>query len=244
MALKFLNLDERQGLKEYRAIQRFKTIRYPHLATVTALWLLDEAGNVLDDVAVSSYDLPQPTGRDTLWPDPKAEPDHLPHRLIVATLLCDKNLMDRLAECQALGTAGIPVDELLRYMEEAAKAIDFLNTQRHDLGDGPVAIQHCDIKPANIMLTGGSVMICDFGVAAFSWQSARRRHGDQYGGIARLHVARVHPVQAQCGLGPVFAGGHLCGTSYRPPTLSKPDMDGRDRRPSCRQPRSLNLGAE
>ena len=98
---------------------------------------------------------------------PIFESDHVPHRLVVATLLCDKNLLDRLAECQAQGSAGIPVDELLRYMEEAAKAIDFLNALRHDLGDGPVAIQHCDIKPANIMLTGGSVMICDFGVAAF-----------------------------------------------------------------------------
>ncbi len=50
VALKFLNLDERQGLKEFRAIQRFKTIRYPHLASVTALWLLDETGKVLDDI--------------------------------------------------------------------------------------------------------------------------------------------------------------------------------------------------
>ncbi|MHB0955523.1 MAG: WD40 repeat domain-containing serine/threonine protein kinase [Pirellulaceae bacterium] len=167
VALKFLNLDERQGVKEFRAIQRFKTIRYPHLATVTALWLLDDAGHVLDDVAADAYDSPPPTVRGTLWPDPQVESSQVPHRLVVATLLCDKNLMDRLAECQAQGFEGIPVDELLRYMEEAAKAIDFLNAQRHDLGDGPVAIQHCDIKPANIMLTGGSVMICDFGVAAF-----------------------------------------------------------------------------
>ena len=167
VALKFLNLDERQGLKEFRAIQRFKTIRYPHLASVTALWLLDETGKVLDDIGDGAYVSPPTTGRDTLRPDPLVESDHVPHRLIVATLLCDKNLADRLAECQLQGSAGIPVDELLRYMEEAAKAIDFLNALRHDLGDGPVAIQHCDIKPANIMLTGGSVMICDFGVAAF-----------------------------------------------------------------------------
>lgn len=166
VALKFLNLDERQGLKEYRAIRRFKTIRYPHLATVTALWLLDETGNVLNNVSFD-YDGPQQSARDSLWPSPHTEPDRTPHRLVVATLLCDKNLLDRLAECQAQGLDGIPLDELLRYMEEAAKAIDFLNTQCHDLGEGPVAIQHCDIKPANIMLTGGSVMICDFGVAAF-----------------------------------------------------------------------------
>ncbi len=75
--------------------------------------------------------------------------------------------MDRLKECQAQGSEGIPTDELLRYMEEAAKGIDFLNSKRHHSGEGPVAIQHCDIKPANIMLTGDAVMICDFGVAAF-----------------------------------------------------------------------------
>ncbi len=167
VALKFLNLHEREGLKEFRAIQRIKTIRYPHLATVTALWLLDEDGHVLDDDAVGTYDSPPSPSRATLVPSGTVKSDRAPHRLVVATLLCDKNLMDRLTECQALGSPGIPVDELLRYMEEAAKGIDFLNSQRHDLGEGPVAIQHCDIKPANIMLTGDSVMICDFGVATF-----------------------------------------------------------------------------
>ena len=97
-----------------------------------------------------------------------------------------------MAECQAQGLDGIPVDELLRYMEEAAKGIDFLNSPRHDLGEGPVAIQHCDIKPANIMLTGDSVMICDFGVAIFPQQSSHRCHWHQHGGVASLHVARMH----------------------------------------------------
>lgn len=168
VALKFLNLDERQGRKEFGAIQRIKTIRHPHLATVTALWLLDEQGRVLGEAAANSYTTERPA-RATLIPSGTdiLAPDEEPHQLVVATLLCDKNLMDRLAECQAEGLPGIPTDELLRYMEEAAKGIDFLNSQQHDMGDGPVAVQHCDIKPANIMLTGGSVMICDFGVAAF-----------------------------------------------------------------------------
>ena len=41
--------------------------------------------------------------------------------------LGDKNLFDRLKECQLLGSSGIPADELVDYTEAAAKAIDFLN---------------------------------------------------------------------------------------------------------------------
>jgi WD40 repeat protein len=50
-------------------------------------------------------------------------------------------------------------------MEESAKGIDFLNSPHESLGKDMASIQHCDIKPENIMLTGNSVMICDFGVA-------------------------------------------------------------------------------
>ena len=167
VALKFLNLYERQGLKEFRAIQRMKFIRHPHLAPITALWLLDEDGRVLDDDLVDQYSSPPPVPRETLVPETSGERKASPQRLVMATLLCDKNLLERLAECQQQGQPGMPVEELLRYMEEAAKGIDFLNSARHDLGEGPTAVQHCDIKPANIMLTGDSVMICDFGVARF-----------------------------------------------------------------------------
>src|SRR5690606_5562644 len=56
VALKFLNLSERQGWKEFRAIQQIKSIRtHPHLAPITALWLLDENGEVLGDDVVDSY---------------------------------------------------------------------------------------------------------------------------------------------------------------------------------------------
>ena len=50
-------------------------------------------------------------------------------------------------------------------MEDAARAIDFLNRPVHDLGSGPVAIQHCDIKPHNLLIVGGAVQVCDFGLA-------------------------------------------------------------------------------
>ena len=49
VALKFLDLSDRQGVKELRAVQQIKTIRHPHLASVIALWLRNSVGQVLDD---------------------------------------------------------------------------------------------------------------------------------------------------------------------------------------------------
>src|SRR5262249_13826170 len=41
-------------------------------------------------------------------------------QLVIVTELADKNLWDRFNECRAQGLAGIPRDELLRHLEEAA----------------------------------------------------------------------------------------------------------------------------
>lgn len=193
VALKFIGLKGGSGFKEYRGIQRVLPLRHPHLVPMTAIFLLDQDGNVLDDVALQQ--LLDDAGRQ---PDDDAHlrrtgdagalefPRRRAVMLVVAMALGDKTLADRLEECQrqlttgltgqrrerrlrqliAEGRAGIPLPELLGYMDEAAKGIDFLNTHEHELGDGTVGtIQHCDIKPANIMLAGGSAQVCDFGLA-------------------------------------------------------------------------------
>lgn len=82
--------------------------------------------------------------------------------LIIATELADRTLLDRLQESQAFGNRGIPRDELLQYMDEAAKGIDFLN---EPTTSGRLQIQHRDIKPQNLLLSGGSVKVGDFGLA-------------------------------------------------------------------------------
>jgi serine/threonine protein kinase len=82
--------------------------------------------------------------------------------LAIATPLCDESLIDRLRA----SPAGIPGDELLSYMEELARAVDFLNEPHHRAGDGGlVEFRHGDIKPHNIFLVGGSARLADFGEA-------------------------------------------------------------------------------
>ena len=165
LALKFLNLGGKEGWREFRSIQQIKGVRHAHLMPITALWLLDDQGRVLDDdlmasIASTSHASPS----ETLVVEPRSGRNADPAWLVVAQLLGEKTLADRLKEHSDQGHTGIPADELLTYMEEAAKGIDFLNSPQHDLGAGKVALQHCDIKPANIFMVGRSAWICDVGV--------------------------------------------------------------------------------
>ncbi len=165
VALKLIQLEGREGRKEFRAISLVKSIRHSHLVPIQALWLKSRSGRLLSDEEISGADFLQPNEasslRGTLVSDAVAPEDDPPAELIIAMGLGDRSLFDLLEE---RGSA-VPPEELLGYMEDAAKGIDFLNRPIHELGHGPVAIQHCDIKPQNIMLVGDSAQVCDFGLA-------------------------------------------------------------------------------
>ncbi len=164
-AVKFIDLTEGSGQKEYAGVKRVKQIRHANLMPITAIWLLDKEGKVIEeppDEATETIDVSSPGAHHSgMVVMPQVEPAWL----VVAMLLGGNSLLHRLRDCTNQGMPGIPPKELLSYMGEAAKGLDFLNQPQHDLGGGPVAIQHCDVKPANIVMIGTSAVVCDFGLA-------------------------------------------------------------------------------
>lgn len=77
-------------------------------------------------------------------------------RLVIVTELADASLMDRFKQCVAEGLPGLPRNELLKYLRDAADALDFLS-EKHSL-------QHLDVKPENLLLLAGHVKVADFGL--------------------------------------------------------------------------------
>lgn len=77
-------------------------------------------------------------------------------RVVIVTELADRSLEDRFKETVASGQKGIPRDELLGYLRDAADALDFMSEQ-HEL-------QHLDVKPDNLLLQGAHAKVGDFGL--------------------------------------------------------------------------------
>ncbi|HKI37897.1 MAG TPA: protein kinase [Gemmataceae bacterium] len=84
--------------------------------------------------------------------------ERLGGRLLIVMELADSNLDKVLRQRQRAGAAGIPRDELLGYLAEAAEVLDLMNA-RHGL-------QHLDVKPKNLFLVSNHVKVADFGLVS------------------------------------------------------------------------------
>ena len=76
--------------------------------------------------------------------------------LVIVTELADLNLKERFDHHRETGLQGIPRDEMLTYLGEAADALDYLA--------GSHSLQHLDVKPENMLLVGRHVKVADFGL--------------------------------------------------------------------------------
>src|SRR5262245_24851501 len=98
--------------------------------------------------------------------------------LVIVMELADRTLHDLYAECQAAGMIGIPRDNLLRYLRDAAEALDYMNG-KHNL-------QHLDVKPRNLFLIGDRVKVADFGLVK---HLEKRSMSGLLGGVTPLYAS-------------------------------------------------------
>ncbi len=82
--------------------------------------------------------------------------EEVEHELLIVMELADQTLFDLFEAYRRAGYAGIPRDELIGYISEAAEALDLMNGQYN--------LQHLDIKPGNLFLVANHVKVADFGL--------------------------------------------------------------------------------
>lgn len=99
--------------------------------------------------------------------------------LLIVMELADRNLAAVLQDYQARREPGLPRDVLLRYMEEAAEALDLLNFQHQ--------LQHLDVKPHNLFLVANHLKVADFGLVN-TLDPSQARRGAQ-GAVTPLYAA-------------------------------------------------------
>jgi serine/threonine protein kinase len=85
--------------------------------------------------------------------------------IVIAMELAEGSLLDLLGVYHNEFGAGIIPEHLCHFLGQVAAALDFLNTRQHNLSGQRVAVRHCDVKPSNVLLVGGTVKLSDFSLA-------------------------------------------------------------------------------
>ena len=93
-------------------------------------------------------------------------------QLVVIMELADRSLHDLYRQYRDAGQIGLPRDELLGYLLEAAEALDWMNFEH--------GLQHLDVKPANLFVISGHLKVADFGlVRRVAASPGRTAHADE-----------------------------------------------------------------
>jgi serine/threonine protein kinase len=101
--------------------------------------------------------------------------------LLIVMELADRSLQDVHAEHRQRGQPGIPRAELVRYLLEAAEALDWMNFEH--------GLQHLDIKPHNLFLVSNHLKVADFGLVHRLGEAGLAGSESRPGGVTPLYAA-------------------------------------------------------
>ena len=87
--------------------------------------------------------------------------------VVIGMELADGSLTDLLDVYRNDYGVPLPPEHACHYLTQAAKALDFLNTRQHEVNGLRVAVQHCDVKPSNLLVFGDTVKVADFGLTGW-----------------------------------------------------------------------------
>jgi serine/threonine protein kinase len=121
----------------------------------------DTAGSTPSEIralqAVRQLTHPNITRVERVW-------THLGY-IVIAMELAEGSLADLFEAHMVEEGSPLSVEHVLFFLAQVSDALDFLNARQHQIDGHRVAVQHCDIKPSNMLLFGDSVKLCDFGIS-------------------------------------------------------------------------------
>ncbi len=117
----------------------------------------------------------------------------------------------------------IPCDHLLDLLDQAATGLDFLAEQsRPGLSSAGHGMQHCDVKPSNLLVLQDTLKVADFGLCMGSLSST---HGKQFMGTPpyaapELYEGKVTSHTDQYGLAVTYCELVTGGRALNPPMVA------------------------
>jgi serine/threonine-protein kinase len=113
-----------------------------------------------------------------------------PNYTVLAMERADGSLLDLLHAYHDVAETYMPLDHLCELLEQAAVALDFMATQRAPGSHhGFAGLQHCDIKPSNLLLLGDRLKVSDFGLCTPQFGNLRRGYSFGTPGYAAPELA-------------------------------------------------------
>jgi serine/threonine protein kinase len=85
--------------------------------------------------------------------------------IVIAMDLADASLLDLLMLYREEYNRNLDPDKINQYLLQVAGALDYINAKKHVVDGRTVGYQHGDIKPNNILLTGNTAQLADYGLA-------------------------------------------------------------------------------